>query len=182
MPEEKLHRLTTNHYWDKDKNELAPAPEGSGRPPNGITLFSGGGGLFSTAMDYMIFCEMLRNGGSYNGVRIVGPKTVEYMTIDHLAENVRNNGADEYPASHLYPGHSFGLGFSVITDPEKAQVISSKGAYSWGGAANTKFWIDPEEDMVAILMSQVMGSPWSDATRYRMKIATYQALSELQVD
>lgn len=182
VPEEKLHRLTTNHYWDKDKNELAPAPEGSGRPPNGITLFSGGGGLFSTAMDYMIFCEMLRNGGSYNGVRIVGPKTVEYMTIDHLAENVRNNGADEYPASHLYPGHSFGLGFSVITDPEKAQVISSKGAYSWGGAANTKFWIDPEEDMVAILMSQVMGSPWSDATRYRMKIATYQALSELQVD
>ena len=151
-------------------------------PAQGKTLFSGGGGLISTAMDYMIFCEMLRNGGSYNGVRILGPKTVQYMTIDHLTAEVRNNGASEFPASHLYPGHSFGLGVSVITDPGQAQVISSKGAYNWGGLANTKFWIDPEEDLVAILMTQVLGSPWSDATRFNMKIATYQALIQLQAD
>ena len=61
-------------------------------------------------------------------------------------------------------------------------MISSKGEYSWGGAANTKFWIDPEEDLVAILMTQLLGSPWSDDTRYHMKIATYQALTELNGD
>ena len=182
VPDEKLHRLATNHYWDRENKALAVAPEGGMPPPQGATLFSGGGGLISTAMDYMIFCEMLRNGGSYNGVRILGPKTVQYMTIDHLTAKVRNEGASEFPASHLYPGHSFGLGVSVITDPDQAQVISSKGAYSWGGIANTKFWIDPEEDLVAILMTQVLGSPWSDATRFNMKIATYQALIELQAD
>jgi CubicO group peptidase (beta-lactamase class C family) len=180
VPEDKLSRLVSNHYWDTEKNVLAAMPPERGRPPTGVTLFSGGAGLISTAMDYMIFCEMLRNGGSYEGVRILGPKTVQYMTIDHLTPAVRDEGASENPASHLYPGHSFGLGFSVITDPGQAQVISTKGAYSWGGAANTKFWIDPEEDIVAILMSQVLGSPWSDYTRYNMKIATYQALGSLQ--
>ncbi len=179
VPQDKLSRLVSNHYWDGQNNTLAAVPAERSRPVTGVTLFSGGAGLISTAMDYMIFCEMLRNGGSYNGTRILGPKTVEYMTIDHLTPEVRDEGAAENPAYHLYPGHSFGLGFSVVTDPGQAQVISSKGAYSWGGAANTKFWIDPQEDMVAILMSQVLGTPWSDYTRYNMKIATYQALDEL---
>ncbi|MGI9287370.1 MAG: serine hydrolase, partial [Pseudomonadales bacterium] len=134
-------------------------------------------GLVSTAMDYMIFCEMLRAGGSYNGVRILGSKTVQFMTMNHLSNKVLNEGATEFPAAHLYPGHSFGLGVSVITQPGLAQVISSKGAYSWGGAADTKFWIDPEEDLVAILMTQLMRSPWD--TRYQMKLATYQALEKL---
>jgi len=125
---------------------------------------------------------MLRSGGSYGGTRILGPKAVQYMTMNHLTKEVRNKGASEYPASHLYPGHSFGLGFSVITDPGQAQVVSSKGAYSWGGAAYTKFGIDPQEDLVAILMTQVLASPFSDDTRYAMKIATYQALSELNVN
>lgn len=182
VPDEKLHRLATNHYWDKENKVLAVVPEGDMPPPQGKTLFSGGGGLISTAMDYVIFCEMLRNGGSYDGVRILGPKTVRYMTIDHLTAEVRNEGASEFPASHLYPGHSFGLGVSVITDPGQAQVISSKGAYNWGGLANTKFWVDPEEGLVAILMTQVLGSPWSDATRFNMKIATYQSLTELGAD
>ena len=182
VPEDKLHRLASNHYWDAEENKMAVVPPERNRPPTGITLFSGGGGLISTAMDYMIFCEMLRDGGRYNGVRILGPKTVQYMTINHLTDDVRNEGADEYPASHLYPGQSFGLGFGVITDPGQSQVISSAGEFSWGGAANTKFWIDPEEDLVAILMTQFLGSPWSDDTRYHMKIATYQALTELGSD
>ena len=182
VPDEQLHRLASNHYWDRENNVLAVVPEGGMPPPQGNTLFSGGTGLISTALDYMIFCEMLRNGGSYNGVRILGPKTVQFMTIDHLKPDVRNNGASEFPASHLYPGHSFGLGVSVITDPGQTQVISSQGAYNWGGLANTKFWIDPEEDLVAILMTQVLGSPWSNATRFNMKIATYQALTQLQAD
>ncbi len=182
VPEDKLQRLATNHYWNSEESTISVVPAENNRPPTGVTLFSGGGGLISTAGDYMIFCEMLRNGGSYDGVRILGPKTVQYMTINHLTDEVRNEGADEFPASHLYPGQSFGLGFGVITDPGQSQVISSKGEYSWGGAANTKFWIDPEEDLVAILMTQLLGSPWSDDTRYHMKIATYQALTELNGD
>ncbi len=179
VPDDKLDRLASNHYWDADYGAMAAIPADQGRPPNGVTLFSGGAGLVSTAMDYMIFCEMLRRGGSFNGVRILGPKTVQYMTINHLSDEVRNEGATEYPASHLYPGQSFGLGFGVITDPGQSQVISSPGEYSWGGFANTKFWIDPEEDLVAILMTQFMASPWSDETRFNMKVATYQALTEL---
>ena len=179
VPDDKLDRLATNHYWNAEADSMAVLPAGMAIPMQGVTLFSGGGGLVSTTMDYMVFLEMLRQGGSYNGVRILGPKTVQYMTIDQLTADVRNNGADEFPASHLYPGQSFGLGFGVITDPGQSGVISSMGEYSWGGAANTKFWVDPEEDLVAILMTQFLGSPWSDPTRFQMKVATYQALTEL---
>lgn len=181
LPADKLERLATNHAWDRENNRMSlELPPNQRRPVTGVTLFSGGGGLVSTAMDYMIFSEMLRRGGSYNGARILGPKTIQYMTMDHLKPDVLARGAGEFPESHLYPGHSFGLGFSVINNPGIASVVSSKGAYSWGGAADTKFWIDPEEDMVVILMTQLMGSPWD--TRYRIKSATYQALTELGDD
>ena len=182
VPEDQLDRLASNHYWDAENARMAVVPAEYGSPVTGVTRFSGGAGLISTAHDYMIFAEMLRRGGTYNDARILGPKTIQYMTINHLTDEVRNNGAGEYPASHLYPGQSFGLGFGVITDPGQSQVISSQGEYSWGGAANTKFWIDPEEDLVAILMTQFLGSPWSDHTRYSMKIATYQALTTLNGD
>ncbi len=75
---------------------------------------------------------------------------------------------------------TFGLGFGVTTDPGQSQVISSAGEYSWGGIAETKFRIDPEEDLIAILMTQMMWAPWP--TRYQMKVATYQALTELGKD
>jgi len=179
VPKDKMDRLASNHYWDTEIKAMAVIPNAYSRPVTGLTVFSGGGGLISTALDYMVFCEMVRQGGSYNGVRILGPKTVEYMTINHLTDTVRNNGADEYPGSHLYPGQSFGLGFGVITDPGQSGVISSIGEYSWGGLANTKFWIDPKEELIAVFMSQFMASPWSDETRFNMKVATYQALTEL---
>ncbi|MBT4519529.1 MAG: beta-lactamase family protein [Halieaceae bacterium] len=177
VPRDKLSRLATNHRWDAEADSLALLPPQSSREITDVTFFSGGGGLISSAMDYMIFCEMLRRGGAYNGARILGPKTVQYMTIDHLTPEVRNRGADEYPESHLYPGQSFGLGLAVILNPGTSDVVSSRGEYSWGGAADTKFWIDPEEDLVVVLMTQLMGSPWP--TRYQMKAATYQALTEL---
>ncbi|MDH4111002.1 MAG: beta-lactamase family protein [Gammaproteobacteria bacterium] len=180
VPDDKLDRLASNHYWDAEADAIALMPPEYGRPPQGVTLFSGGGGLVSTAMDYMVFCEMLRRGGTYNGARLLGPKTIQYMTTNHLTDAVRNEGATEFPAYHLYPGQSFGLGFGVITDPGQSQVISSAGEYSWGGAADTKFWIDPEEDLVAILMTQLMRAPWE--TRYQMKVATYQALETLYTD
>ena len=180
VPDEKLDRLASNHYWDREQSALILPPAEVARPWSDVTLFSGGGGLVSTAMDYMVFCEMLRSGGSYNGTRILGPKTIQYMTADHLTPEVRLNGATDFPESHLYKGQSNGLGFGVMVEPALSDVISSAGAYSWGGAAGTKFWIDPEEDLVVILMTQLMWAPID--TRYQMKVATYQALTELGND
>lgn len=179
VPAEKSDRLARNHLWDAKSQQVVPMPDGLIPPPSGVTLFSGGGGLISTARDYWRFCEMLRRGGHLDGIRILGPKTLQAMTMARLTPEIRDNGATEYPASHLYPGQSFGLGFGVITDPAQSQVISSKGEYSWGGIANTKFWVDPEEDLVVILMTQVMGAPYSDRLRFDLKVATYQALSNL---
>ncbi|MDA8985988.1 beta-lactamase family protein [Luminiphilus sp.] len=179
VPAEKTDRLARNHLWDAERQQIMPMPDGLIPPTSGVSLFSGGGGLISTAKDYWRFCEMLRRGGHLEGVRILGPKTVQAMTMARLTPEVRDNGATEYPASHLYPGQSYGLGFGVITDPAQSQVISSQGEYSWGGIANTKFWIDAEEDLVVILMTQVIGAPYSDRLRFDLKVATYQALSTL---
>ncbi len=179
VPNDKTPRIAGGHLWNAEQQAMAPLPAGLLPPPSGVTLFSGGGGLISTAHDYWRFCEMLRRGGSLDGVRILGPKTVQAMTMARLTPEVRDNGATEYPASHLYPGQSFGLGAGVITDPAQAGVTSSKGEYSWGGIANTKFWIDPEEELVVVFMAQVLGTPHSDRHRFDLKVATYQALTEL---
>jgi len=179
VPDDKMPRMAGGHLWSAEQQAMEPMPAGLLPPLSGVTLFSGGGGLISTARDYWRFCEMLRRGGSLDGVRILGPKTVQAMTMARLAPEVRDNGATEYPASHLYPGQSFGLGAGVITDPAQAGVVSSKGEYSWGGIANTKFWIDPEEDLVVVFMTQVLGTPHSDRHRFDLKVATYQALTDL---
>ena len=179
VPDDKMPRMAGGHLWNAEQQAMGPMPAGLLPSPSGVTLFSGGGGLISTARDYWRFCEMLRRGGSLDGVRILGPKTVQAMTMARLAPEIRDNGAAEYPASHLYPGQSFGLGAGVITDPAQAGVISSKGEYSWGGIANTKFWIDPEEDLVVVFMTQVLGTPHSDRHRFDLKVATYQALTAL---
>mgnify|MGYP002051069888 FL=1 len=179
VPNDKTPRIAGGHLWNAEQQAMGPMPAGLLPPTSGVTLFSGGAGLISTAHDYWRFCEMLRRGGSLDGVRILGPKTVQAMTMARLTPEVRDNGATEYPASHLYPGQSFGLGAGVITDPAQAGVSSSKGEYSWGGIANTKFWIDPEEELVVVFMAQVLGTPHSDRHRFDLKVATYQALTEL---
>jgi CubicO group peptidase (beta-lactamase class C family) len=179
VPNDKTPRMADGHLWNAEQQATGRMPAGLLPPLSGVTLFSGGAGLISTAHDYWRFCEMLRRGGSLDGVRILGPKTVQAMTMARLTPEVRDKGATEYPASHLYPGQSFGLGAGVITDPAQAGVISSKGEYSWGGIANTKFWIDPEEDLVVVFMTQVVGTPHSDRHRFDLKVATYQALTEL---
>ena len=179
VPDDKMTRMAGSHLWNAEQQAMGPMPAGLLPPPSGVTLFSGGGGLISTARDYWRFCEMLRRGGSLDGVRILGPKTVQAMTMARLTPEVRDKGATEYPASHLYPGQSFGLGAGVITDPAQAGVVSSKGEYSWGGIANTKFWIDLEEDLVVVFMTQVLGTPHSDRHRFDLKVATYQAITDL---
>lgn len=112
---------------------------------------SGGGGLVSTAMDYARFCQMLLNGGSLDGERIIGRKTLAFMASNHLDAKVAING------TILPPGHGFGLGFCVRTHEGLASIAGSVGQFYWSGIAGTFFWIDPQEDLFALLLTQGPG-------------------------
>lgn len=129
---------------------------------------SGGGGLVSTTMDYARFCLMLRNGGTLDGNRIIGRKTLELMASDHLAPGVAING------TLLSPGHGFGLGFAVRKEAGIAPFPGSVGQYFWSGIAGTFFWIDPQEDLFAVFMSQGPGQ--RDYTRTLVRDLVYAAV------
>jgi CubicO group peptidase (beta-lactamase class C family) len=112
---------------------------------------SGGGGLVSTTMDYARFCQMLLNGGTLDGNRIIGRKTLQLMASDHLGPDVKIEG------DLISPGHSFGLGFSVRTQEGMAPFAGSVGQFFWSGMAGTFFWIDPKEELFAVFMAQGPG-------------------------
>ena len=187
VPESKRHRFVPNHFLNPETGALTNTK--SAPPPFAyrtgvaffdyydVSLFSGGGGLVSTAMDYAKFSEMMRRGGSFNGARILGPKTVAFMTKNHLAEGLMLGSWGEKPTDDIgRPGFGFGLGFGVVTDSAAISIMGSDGEYNWGGAAGTIFWIDPVEQLVVISMIQLMQSPWP--LRSDVKVAVYQALSE----
>jgi CubicO group peptidase (beta-lactamase class C family) len=111
-------------------------------------LSSGGGGLVSTATDYMRFCQMLLNGGQLDGVRLLAPRSVELMRTNVLTPSL----------STFAPGSGFGLDFAVIGDVVAAGGYYGKGTYFWGGAAGTWFWIDPSDDLIVVGMIQQMGA------------------------
>ena len=135
---------------------------------------SGGGGLTSTTGDYLKFCTMLRNKGVAGGVRLLGRKTVELMTTNHLRGDMGDMGQARFSESS-YLGIGFGLGFSVMLDPAKAQILGTPGEYAWGGAASTAFWIDPVEDMIVIMMTQLMPSS-TYPIRKELRVLSYQAV------
>jgi CubicO group peptidase (beta-lactamase class C family) len=112
---------------------------------------SGGAGLVSTTMDYARFCQMLLNGGMLDGTRIIGRKTLQVMASNHLEASVAIKG------TLLPPGHGFGLGFAVRTHQGMAPFAGSVGQFFWSGMAGTFFWIDPKEELFAVLMSQGPG-------------------------
>jgi len=112
---------------------------------------SGGGGLVSTTMDYARFCQMLLNGGTLDGTEIIGRKTLQLMASDHLGPHVKVD------SPLMPPGHGFGLGFAVRTHQGLAPFPGSLGQFFWSGMAGTFFWIDPVEDMFAVLMMQGPG-------------------------
>jgi len=145
VPEAKLARLAD------------PAPGGH-YPPYEITkptkLFSGAGGLVSTAADYLRFCEMLLNGGELDGVRILSAATVHLMTTSSLPPEVRFAGVN---SGYVGPraGSTWGLGFAIRNDPAWSVVPGSVGSFTWGGVWGTNFWVDPAEQMIAVHMIQV---------------------------
>jgi CubicO group peptidase (beta-lactamase class C family) len=121
-------------------------------------LFSGGGGIFSTANDYARFSQMLLNGGELEGVRILGPKTIALMTSDQLPANVERHTPVAMALGPFGPtpemGTSFGLGFAVRVDAGRNPEPGSVGDFSWGGITGTLFWVDPKEKLVGVMMVQ----------------------------
>lgn len=164
IPKEKLHRAAQGHNFktnDYPTNfiDVAKKPK----------MSAGGGGLTSTISDYIIFTKMLLNNGSYNGKHLLGRKTVETMTANHMPLDI-DKGDLFLPGD----GHGFGLGFAVRLEKGMAATPGSKDDFRWGGWAGTGFWIDPAEEMISIFMVQ---DPKSSAyLRDRYKALVYQAL------
>ena len=179
VPEDKLSRLLPNHGWDRQEGKLV-AFDARAKGRRAATMYSGGGGLISTARDYMRFAEMLRKAGELEGVRILRPETVGLMVMNHLPAALSGAGQGERPVDKSekrkdVPGFGFGLGFGLVTELGD-EGVGSVGEYSWGGAAGTIFWVDPVEEIIVIGMIQLMGSPWP--LREKIKAMTYEAITE----
>ena len=136
----------------------------------------GGDGLVSTAADYHRFTQMLRQGGELDGVRLLGNRTLRYMIQNHLPGGVdlESFGRALF-AETTFDGIGFGLGFSVVVDPVANKVLSSPGEFAWGGAASTAFWVDPAEDITALLFTQLFPSS-THPLRPQLRQLVYQAL------
>ncbi len=129
------------------------------------TCYAGGAGLLSTAEDYARFLLMLQSGGEWGGVHILSPKSVELMTVDHLGP------------VYTSPGQGFGLGFWVTKELGRNGDPGSVGAFGWGGAYHTTYWVDPAEKLVAVFMTQLMPATGSD-THAKFKALVYQSIVE----
>ena len=137
-------------------------------------LASGGGGLVSTIGDYMRFCRFLLGRGALDGTRLLGRKTVELMMSNHLGGDMASMGQARFSESN-YEGIGFGLGFSVMLDPARAQIVGTPGECAWGGAASTAFWVDPAEDMAVVMFTQLMPSS-AYPVRRELRVLTYAAI------
>jgi CubicO group peptidase (beta-lactamase class C family) len=175
-----LRMVDTGFFVPKEKLARLIDPISSGRPATwDVTkptkLFSGGGGLVSTAPDYLRFCQMLLNGGELDGVRILSAKTVRQMTTNALSPDVTFAGeVGKYVGPRV--GTSWGLGFAIRTNPEFSLLPGAVGSFNWSGYWGTYFWIDPVEKLIGVQMIQVVpdsGAPYRDALRH----LTYAALS-----
>ena len=174
VPTEKLGRFAANYALGGDGALMQVDDPLDSRYGTKRELCSGGGGLVSTSADYLRFCRMMLGQGAFEGTQLLGRKTVELMTANHLRGDMAAMGQARFSESS-YEGVGFGLGFSVTLDPARAQLLGSAGEYAWGGAASTAFWIDPVEDMAVVLMTQL--SPSSTyPIRRELRVLTYQAL------
>ena len=152
-----------------------PATSSFLSPPSFI---SGGGGLCSTAADYLTFCRALLNGGELGGVRLLGPKTLKLMTSNHLPGGVDLPAMSRSLFSEAtYNGIGFGLGFAVTMNPAQTLIAGSPGEFNWGGAATTSFFIDPAEELITIFMTQVLPSS-AYPLRRELRTMVYAAITD----
>lgn len=174
VPEGKRPRFAACYARGQDgRPMLIDDPQGSrfGAPR---AICSGGGGLVGTVGDYARFCRFLLNKGELDGVCLLGRKTVELMMSNHLDGDMAAMGQPRFSESS-YAGIGFGLGFSVMLDPARAQILGTPGECAWGGAASTAFWVDPGEEMAVILLTQLMPSS-TYPLRRELRVLTYQAI------
>lgn len=181
VPEDRIERFAACYQ-----------PEGQGRglkvqddprrspylkPP---ALESGGGGLVSTAHDYLRFCRMMLHGGTLDGVQILSPKTVALFSLNYLPEGreIADMALPGMFSESGYAGVGFSLGCGVNIDVAKTRLPGSLGEYFWGGAAATAFWIDPAEDLTVVFMTQVIGSEARLTLRRDLRTLVYAAMTE----
>jgi len=147
------------------------------KPPK---LESGGGGLVSTAQDYLRFCRMMLNGGTLDGVQILSPKTVALFSLNYLPGNgeVADMALPGMFSETSYAGVGFSLGCGLNVDVAKTRLPGSLGEYFWGGAAATAFWIDPKEELTVVFMTQVIGSEARLTLRRDLRTLVYSAVTE----
>jgi CubicO group peptidase (beta-lactamase class C family) len=176
VPPSSVGRLAASYSRSADKKlTLLDDPQDSAWAKQ-RALVSGGAGLVSTATDYCRFAEMLRRGGELDGVRILGPRTVGYMTRNHLPGGADLAGLAVGSFSETrYEGVGFGLGVHVTIDPVRAQVPSSVGEFGWGGMASTAFWVDPVEELTVVFMTQLVPSTTFNF-RGQLKAIVYGAI------
>ena len=169
VPKEKMNRFAARYSLKKGHLNVLKKPENYNRA-KAPKFLSGGGGLLSTAPDYIRFALMLLNKGELEGTRILGRKTVELMTMNHLP--------DEFlPIHPVLSGKGFGLGFAVLVDVPQSHMIGSVGEFEWRGIYNTFFWVNPAEELVMILMTQF--SPYLHYPVHdEFKVLTYQAITK----
>lgn len=169
LPKRKADRLAVVYYQEKGVLQKAPKEgtmDAQGHYVKGPRIsFSGGAGLLSTAIDYAVFLQMVLNGGTYDGTRILSRKSVELMTVNHL-DNIPYTWSE---------GTGFGLGFSITTDLGASGAMGSKGAFGWGGAYNSVFWADPKEDLLVVYFTQVRPSSLID-DKNKLRALVYQSI------
>jgi CubicO group peptidase (beta-lactamase class C family) len=171
VPKEKRGRFATL-YTEGPKGELVASPAGyESQPP----MPSGGGGLVSTAEDYLRFAQMLLNGGELDGARILAPATVQLMTSNHLAPNLMT-GEFFIGREVIRPGMGWGYDCAVFSDPLEANEVVGKGTFYWLGAADTWFWVDPANDLIFVGMTQRMLGPGQPNMEALSRPTVYQAL------
>lgn len=180
VPADKRERFTTCYYVQNGQLQMFDDVRNSAyyQPPR---LESGGGGLVGTAEDYMRFCRMLLNGGSLGDVRLLGPKTVQLMTVNHLPggkEMIEIMPSTAAFSESGYAGVGFGLSVAVTQNLARMGIPGSIGEYSWGGAAGTYFFNDPKEDMAVVFMSQVLFAPDRVRLRRDLRTLVYSAITE----
>jgi len=143
----------------------------------GGTYFSGVGGLCGTAADYIRFAKMLANGGELDGVRVIGKRTLEFMTLNHLPGGRQLADLRQpMPGFTLQRGVGFGLGFAVLLDPAEAQVLGSPGEFYWSGAASTHFYVSPRDELAAVFMTQMFAPPNQNTFSRDIRVLVYQAI------
>lgn len=164
LPEDKFNRLTTVYTEDKDKNTIKAIATYQDFPKQKGGFYAGGAGLSASTIDYAKFLQMFLNGGEFNGNRILSPAIIRMMTSNQIGD--LNMGIKK-----------FGLGFGLVTEKEASRLPVSEGSFDWGGIFGTTYWADPQEGIVALIMTQKYPNSHPDLSD-KFKVLVYQAITK----